>query len=68
MPQVLSLTVSFSFRNIFEKIITLNLSTKKMKFVFKRYLEFEKKYGDDRLAEGVKSKAMEYVESKVAMT
>ncbi len=61
---------SFSshYRNIFERIITLSLSTKKMKFVFKRYLDFEKKFGDDKLVEGVKTKAMNYVESKVTLT
>lgn len=38
-----------------------------MKFIFKRYLEFEKKYGDSKHVEGVKEKAMEFVEMKAAM-
>eukprot|EP00794_Sanderia_malayensis_P005757 gene5757-6460_t len=54
-----------SVRNTFERIITMNLSTKKMKFIFKRYLEFEKTYGDGKLVEGVKKKAMNFVESKL---
>ena len=54
-------------RAIFEKITTLNLSTKKMKILFKRYLEFEKKYGDDEKIEGVKRKAVDYVQSKAAV-
>eukprot|EP00795_Rhopilema_esculentum_P012276 gene12276-2918_t len=55
-------------RNVFEKVLTLNLSTKKVKFVFKRYLEFEKKHGDEKRVEGVKTKALEYVASKNDMS
>ena len=60
-------SLSLFYRNVFEKITTLTLSTKKMKILFKRYLEFEKKYGDETSVEGVKRKAMEYVESKTAL-
>ena len=38
-----------------------------MKILFKRYLEFEKKYGDDEKIEGVKRKAVDYVQSKAAV-
>lgn len=55
-------------RHKFEQITTLNLSTKKMKVLFKRYLDFEKKYGDEKKVEGVKRKAMDYVESKARAT
>ena len=39
-----------------------------MKFFFKRYLDFERKFGDELSEEKVKTKAMEYVESKIAVT
>lgn len=45
----------------------MNLSSRKMKFFFKRYLAFEREYGDELSVENVKTKAMEYVESKVAL-
>ena len=69
LPMLLYAISEFSlldlyFRHKFEQITTLNLSTKKMKVLFKRYLDFEKKYGDEKKVEGVKRKAMEYVESK----
>ena len=51
-------------RNLFERVITLNLSSKKMKQFFKRYLEFEKANGSAARVEHVKNKAREYVQSK----
>mmetsp|Transcript_5676 Transcript_5676/g.16878 ORF Transcript_5676/g.16878 Transcript_5676/m.16878 type:complete len:151 (+) Transcript_5676:5446-5898(+) len=51
-------------RMLFERCCTLDLSTKKMKYFFKRYLEFEKEFGTDDRVEAVKEKAREYVESK----
>lgn len=38
---------------------------KKMKFFFKKYLEFEQRHGTEQSVESVKQKAVEYVESKV---
>jgi len=38
-------------------------SSKKMKYFFKRYLEFEKLHGTEETIEHVKQKAREYVES-----
>ncbi|XP_033633254.1 protein RRP5 homolog [Asterias rubens] len=52
-------------RHLFERVIHLSLSAKKMKFFFKRYLEFEKKSGTDASVVEVKRKAVEYVESKM---
>ncbi|XP_068709241.1 protein RRP5 homolog [Montipora foliosa] len=54
-------------RQIFERVIHINLSSKKMKLFFKRYLDFERKHGDAISVENVKTKAMEYVESKAAL-
>ncbi|KAJ3411723.1 hypothetical protein HDV05_001783 [Chytridiales sp. JEL 0842] len=48
-------------RHLFERAITLKLSSKKMKFLFKKYLEFEKKNGTPEGVEHVKEAAMEYV-------
>ncbi|XP_010317858.1 rRNA biogenesis protein RRP5 [Solanum lycopersicum] len=52
-------------RALFERAITLSLPPKKMKFLFKKYLEYEKMHGDDERMEVVKRKAMEYVESSL---
>ena len=38
-----------------------------MKLFFKRYLDFERQYGDSLSIENVKTKAVEYVESKAAL-
>ncbi|KAL8147183.1 rRNA biogenesis protein RRP5 isoform X2 [Apium graveolens] len=50
-------------RSLFERAISLSLPPKKMKFLFKKYLEYEKSFGDEERIEYVKRKAMEYVES-----
>lgn len=53
-------------RALFERAISLSLPTKKMKFLFKRYLDYEKSLGDEERIESVKRKAMEYVETTLA--
>lgn len=53
-------------RGLFERAISLSLPPKKMKFLFKKYLEYEKSLGDEERIEYVKQKAMEYVESTLA--
>ncbi len=50
-------------RRLFERTISLKLSTKKMKFFFKKYLDFERASGNERGVEHVKQAAMAYVES-----
>ncbi|XP_044501490.1 rRNA biogenesis protein RRP5 [Mangifera indica] len=50
-------------RSLFERATSLSLPPKKMKFLFKKYLEYEKSVGDESRIEYVKQKAMEYVES-----
>ena len=54
-------------RSLFERATHLSLPPKKMKFLFKRYLEYEKVHGDDAGVEHVKQKAMEFVERAMAM-
>ncbi|XP_074640750.1 protein RRP5 homolog isoform X2 [Tubulanus polymorphus] len=53
-------------RALFERVINLGFSAFKMKFFFKKYMEFEKKYGDEDSLNLVKQKAMDYVENKAA--
>ena len=50
---------------LFERVTSMNLSSKKMKYFFKRYLEFAKTEGDADLIDRVKTKARAYVESKM---
>jgi rRNA biogenesis protein RRP5 len=49
-------------RALFERATHLALPPKKMKFLFKRYLEYERKHGDAAGVERVKRAAMEFVE------
>ncbi|VAH01605.1 unnamed protein product [Triticum turgidum subsp. durum] len=49
-------------RALFDRVTCLSLPPKKMKFLFKKYLRYEKAQGDEERIEHVKQKAMEYVE------
>ncbi|CAK6962864.1 protein RRP5 homolog [Scomber scombrus] len=51
-------------RALFDRVIHLSVSVKKIKFFFKRYLEYEKKHGSPQSIQAVKEKAMEFVEAK----
>ncbi|XP_012517090.1 PREDICTED: protein RRP5 homolog [Propithecus coquereli] len=51
-------------RDIFERVIHLSLVPKRMKFFFKRYLDYEKQHGTEKDVQAVKAKALEYVEAK----
>jgi len=51
-------------RSLYNRASSLNLSTKKMKHLFKRFLEFEQNHGDAKSVQEVKQKAIAYVESK----
>lgn len=50
-------------RQLFERMITLKTSAKNMKAIFKKYLFFESRFGDEETQEMVKEKAREYVNS-----
>lgn len=52
-------------RSLFERVICLDLPPKKMKLLFKKYLDYEVAHGDASTVEGVKAKAMAYVENKL---
>ncbi|KAL4578244.1 hypothetical protein LXL04_014364 [Taraxacum kok-saghyz] len=49
-------------RALFERTICLQLPVKKMKFLFKKYLEFEKSRGDEERVEYVKAEALKFIE------
>ena len=51
-------------RELFDRMIGLNLQPKKMKSIFKRYLDFETVHGNQQSIDQVRKKALEYVESK----
>jgi rRNA biogenesis protein RRP5 len=53
-------------RGLFERAICLELPAKKMKFLFKKYLEYEKQHGDEASVDRVKKAAMDYVENKLS--
>ena len=50
-------------RGLFERAISMRLKPFKTKFFFKRWIDFETKYGDEMTIEQVKEKAVAYVES-----
>nr|XP_032808065.1 protein RRP5 homolog [Petromyzon marinus] len=51
-------------RAVFERVVHMNFSPKRMKFFFKRYLDYERKHGDAASVQRVRQKALEYVEEK----
>uniref|UniRef100_UPI003AB019B0 protein RRP5 homolog isoform X1 n=1 Tax=Centroberyx gerrardi TaxID=166262 RepID=UPI003AB019B0 len=51
-------------RSLFDRVIHLSVAVKKIKFFFKRYLEYEKKHGTPESIQAVKDKALEFVEAK----
>ncbi|KAM9817961.1 protein RRP5 homolog isoform 2-T5 [Syngnathus typhle] len=54
-------------RALFDRVIHLSVSVKKIKFFFKRYMEYEKKHGTPQSIQAVKEKAVEFVEGKVSV-
>lgn len=50
-------------RHIFNRIVQLGLTAKRMKFIFKKYMDFEKVHGNEDLCEKVREMAMKYVET-----
>ncbi|WBW74778.1 U3 snoRNP-associated protein Rrp5 [Schizosaccharomyces osmophilus] len=48
-------------RRLFERVLASKLSTKKAKFIFKKWLTYEKEIGDNKGVDSVKQKALEYV-------
>ncbi|MCO5547403.1 hypothetical protein L7F22_000851 [Adiantum nelumboides] len=54
-------------RALFERVTSLELPPKKMKSLFKKYLEYEKMHGNEERVEYVKAKAMQYVETRIGL-
>lgn len=54
-----------NMRHLYNRIVHLKLSSKKAKFFFKKFLEFEKQYGDQLTIQQVKDLAQKYVESSM---
>ncbi|KAG0199143.1 rRNA biogenesis protein rrp5 [Mortierella sp. GBA30] len=50
-------------RRLFARVVSLKMSSKKMKFFFKKWLAYEKDNGDEENVEEVKRRALAYVES-----
>lgn len=50
-------------RRLFERLTSMKVSSKKMKFFFKKWLQYEKEHGTEEDAERVKEKALDYVNS-----
>lgn len=48
-------------RRLYKRVCSLKLSSKKAKFFFKRFLDFEKAHGNDATQEAVKQLAIAYV-------
>lgn len=51
---------------MFNRIVSLGLTVKRMKFIFKKFLDFEKVNGNEDSVEKVKELAAKYVESNGA--
>lgn len=51
-------------RSLYNRAISLKLPVKIIKFYFKKYLQFEEKFGTESEVAHVKKKALEYVESR----
>ncbi|KAI8379895.1 hypothetical protein EDC96DRAFT_473229 [Choanephora cucurbitarum] len=51
-------------RRLFERVSSMKFSSKKMKFLFKKWIQFEKAHGSEDEIERVREKALAYVESR----
>ena len=65
IDQELRVADTVTVRALFDRVTALNLSSKKMKHFFKRYLDYEKTEGDEEKVEYVKERARDYIQSKM---
>lgn len=56
---------SIVFRQTLERAVSHKIPMKKMRTLFKKYLEFEQKYGNDETVAKVKNLAANYVHSEI---
>jgi rRNA biogenesis protein RRP5 len=54
-------------RRLFQRVLAMKMSTKKAKFFFKKWLQWETESGDANGVEDVKRRAREYVEGLTAV-
>ncbi|XP_062927497.1 protein RRP5 homolog isoform X1 [Mobula hypostoma] len=54
-------------RHLLDRAVSLKAAPKKIKFFFKRYLDYEKKHGNAEHIQAVKDKALAYVQSKTSL-
>ena len=50
-------------RHIFNRIVQIGLTAKRMKFIFKKFMDFEKTHGNEEEYNKVKEMAIKYVET-----
>ncbi|CAN8073163.1 unnamed protein product [Agarophyton chilense] len=55
-------------RTLYQRLVRLELSSKKMKFAFKKWLTFEKSFGTKEKQADVKKQAKDYVEKNMSST
>lgn len=53
-------------RALFERLLAMDFSAKKMKFLFKKFLQYEQEHGDDESVEHVKQLAKDFVAQAAA--
>ena len=51
---------------LFERAVHMQLPPKKMKFLFKRYLQYEQEHGDAATVAHVKKQALDFVQQHMA--
>lgn len=51
-------------RLLFERAISIKIKPKKISFLFQKYIEFEKNYGDERRIPEINRKALDYSQEK----
>lgn len=59
----MKLTFFLRSRRLFERVASMKFSSKKMKFLFKKWIQFEKAHGTEDDVQRVKEKTLAYVES-----
>ena len=65
LDQEIKLRDQVRVRNLFERIIHMQIPAKRMKVIFKKYMDYEVEHGDNNTIEEVKKKALDFVTSKM---
>lgn len=59
------LNFCFCYRQILDRAVVQKIPMKKMRTLFKKYLDFETKYGNEISVQKVKAMASNYVENQI---